>query len=79
VYNTTLNFRKFKSDFEGALFFSPSGVSSYIQENSLENSVAFCIGNTTANEAKKYTSDIVVGTQATIESTIDELNGYFKG
>jgi len=79
LYNTRLNSRKFKSDFERILFFSPSGVHSYMQENSLENSVAFCIGNTTANEAKKYASNIVVASQATIESTIEELIRYFKG
>ena len=79
LYNTTLNSRKVKSNFEGILFFSPSGVASYVQENSLENSVAFCIGNTTANEVKKYTSNIVVAPQATIESTIEELIRYFKG
>jgi len=79
LYNTTLNSRRFKNDFEGILFFSPSGVQSYVQENSLENSIAFCIGNTTANEAKKHTSNIVVASQATIESTIDGLIRYFKG
>lgn len=79
LYKTTLSLQGFEAKFDAVLFFSPSGVDSYIQENSLENSVAFCIGNTTANEAKKYTSDIVVSSQATIESTIDELNGYFKG
>ena len=79
LYNTTLNAQKFEAEFEGILFFSPSGIESYIQENSLENSVAFCIGNTTANEAKKYTSNIVVAPQATIESTIEELIRYFKG
>lgn len=79
LYKTTLNSQKFEVKFDAILFFSPSGVDSYIQENSLENSVAFCIGNTTANEAKKYMSNIVVSSQATIESTIDELNGYFKG
>lgn len=79
LYKTTLNSQKFEVKFDAILFFSPSGVDSYIQENSLENSVAFCIGNTTANEAKKYISNIVVSSQATIESTIDELNSYFKG
>lgn len=79
LYKTTLNSQKFEVKFDAILFFSPSGVDSYIQENSLENSVAFCIGNTTAKEAKKYMSNIVVSSQATIESTIDELNGYFKG
>jgi len=79
LYKTSLNTQKLEEDFKGILFFSPSGVESFVQENSIENSVAFCIGNTTANEAKKYTSNIVVASQATIESTIDELIRYFKG
>jgi len=79
LYNTVLNSKRFEKKNEAVLFFSPSGVESYIQENSLENSIAFCIGNTTANEVKKYTSNIVVASQATIESTIDELIRYFKG
>lgn len=79
LYKTTLSLQGFEAKFDAVLFFSPSGVDSYIQENSLENSVAFCIGDTTANEAKKHISNIVVSSQATIESTIDELNGYFKG
>ena len=79
LYKTTLNSQRFKEEFDGILFFSPSAVQSYIQVNSLKNAIAFCIGNTTANEAKKHTSNIVVSTQTTIEATIDELIRYFKG
>ena len=79
LYKTTLISQKLDEKFEGILFFSPSGVESFVQENSLENSVVFCIGNTTAHEAKKHTSNIIVASQATIESTIDGLIRYFKG
>jgi uroporphyrinogen-III synthase len=78
VYKTTLNSQKFNEGFDGILFFSPSGVQSYIQENSLENSVAFCIGNTTANEAKKHTRNVIVANQSTIEDTIAIAIRYFK-
>ena len=79
LYKTTLISQKFDKKYKGILFFSPSGVESFVQENSLENSVVFCIGNTTAHEAKKHTSNIIVASQATIESTIDGLIRYFKG
>ena len=79
LYKTALNPHKFEEVFDGILFFSPSGVESYVQENSLEETTAFCIGNTTANEAKKYSSNIIVASQATIESTIDGVMRYFKG
>jgi uroporphyrinogen-III synthase len=78
LYKTTLVSQKFDKKFNAILFFSPSGVESFVQENSLKNSVVFCIGNTTAYEAKKHTSNIVVASQATIEYTIDGLIRYFK-
>jgi len=78
LYNTTLNFQKFEEDFKAVLFYSPSGVQSYTQVNSLKNIMAFCIGSTTANEAIKYTSEIVIAAQTTIESVVDEVVCYFK-
>lgn len=78
VYKTTLNSQKFNKNFDAVLFFSPSGIQSYIQENVLNNSVAFCIGNTTANEAKKHTSNVVVAEQSTVEDTIATAIRYFK-
>ena len=79
LYKTTLNPQEFQENFHGILFFSPSGVESFVQENSLENTIAFCIGNTTANEAKKHTSKVVLAAQSTIESVIDGVVCYFKG
>jgi uroporphyrinogen-III synthase len=78
VYKTTLNSQTFNEIFDGILFFSPSGVQSFVQENSLTNSIVFCIGNTTANEAKKHTSNIVISDQSTIEDTIAASIHYFK-
>lgn len=78
VYNTVLKPRKFTECFDAVLFFSPSGVDSFVQENSLQNSVVFCIGNTTANEAKKQTTKVVVASQSTIENTITTAIHYFK-
>jgi len=70
TYKTTLNKVKFDQKIDGILFFSPSGVESFTSENKLENAFAFCIGNTTAAEAKKHTQNVIVSNETTIESTI---------
>ncbi len=78
VYKTSLNSRSFDRDFDGILFFSPSAIQSFVSQNELKNSVAFCIGNTTAKEAQKYTNNIVVANQSTIENVIVQAVKYFK-
>jgi uroporphyrinogen-III synthase len=70
VYDTKLKQRSFKSAFDGILFFSPSGVQSFARENEFFESTAFCIGTTTAAEAKKHTKNIKIATKPTIESVI---------
>ncbi len=78
VYNTHLNAKKFDRSFDGVLFFSPSGVQSYVLENTLGASVVFCIGNTTASEAKKYTKNIIIANQPTVENVIVQAAKYFN-
>ena len=73
VYNTELNPKKFDQEFDGILFFSPSAVQSFFQLNKSKNEIAFCIGNTTANEAKKYTSAIKIANQPTVENVIVQV------
>lgn len=79
VYKTILNPKKMEQAFDGILFFSPSGVESYIKGQMFENGgipafagmIAFCIGTTTATEAKKYTEKVIVAEKPTIESVIE--------
>lgn len=70
VYDTLLKRRSFKSEFEGILFFSPSGVKSFALENQFLDTTVFCIGTTTAAEARKYTNNIKIATKPTIENVI---------
>ena len=77
VYETSLNPKKFESDFDGILFFSPSAVKSFTQKNVI-NSVAFCIGSTTAEEAAKHTQKIIVASKPAIENVIAKVVAYFK-
>ena len=73
VYNTELNPKKFDRSFNGVLFFSPSAVESYTEVNQLNNIAAFCIGNTTAEEAKIHTNNIIIANKPTIENTLVQV------
>lgn len=70
VYKTTLNPKKFERQFDAVLFFSPSGVRSFVSENKINTSEAICIGTTTASEVKKYTENVVIANATTVESVI---------
>tara|TARA_Y100000739_G_C20522217_1_gene424667 strand:- start:69 stop:710 length:642 start_codon:yes stop_codon:yes gene_type:complete len=72
TYSTELKSFTCIGDFEAALFFSPSGVESFFNSNSLEG-VAICIGETTQAEALKYTSNTLIAQSTTIESVVEEL------
>ena len=70
TYKTILKPHKFSQKWDGILFFSPSGVKSFIAQNTLENTPAFCIGATTAAEAKKHTATVVIANSTSVESVI---------
>ncbi|PKV48999.1 uroporphyrinogen-III synthase [Aquimarina sp. MAR_2010_214] len=78
VYKTHLKSNKFNRMFDGILFFSPSGIQSYVSENKIGESIAFCIGNTTASEAKKHTDNIIVANKPTVENVIVQAVKYFN-
>lgn len=70
VYKTIPSTKKIKGHFDGILFFSPSAVESFMAENKIENSIAFCIGETTASEAEKHTKNIIIASKPTIENVV---------
>lgn len=78
VYKTQLVPRSFDSTFDAILFFSPSTVKSFYQQNSVQNEIAFCIGSTTANEAKKYTPKTSMATQPSYENLVNAVLNYYK-
>ncbi len=78
VYDTQPISKKIDRIFDGVLFFSPSAVKSYCSENDLAESIAFCIGKTTAAEAKKYTSNIIAASTPSIENVIVQVVKYFN-
>lgn len=76
AYQTKLDAVKLKDSVEGVMFYSPSTVQSYRQENNAEL-IAFCIGETTAKEAKKHFKDIRIAKVPTVESVIELVNEHY--
>ncbi|HUH28316.1 hydroxymethylbilane synthase [Gelidibacter sp.] len=74
AYKTILDSEKIDPNIEGIMFYSPSTVESYMINNDAEGKVAYCIGDTTATEAKKYFTDVRVAKIPTVESVIDLVN-----
>ena len=78
LYNTTLNSFKIEEDLDAIIFYSPSGVKSYVIENTINNEDIFCIGNTTATEAQKYSTNINIATEQTFESVLNYTKKHFS-
>jgi len=78
VYETTLQPEKIKANSEAILFFSPSGVKSYLKHNTINKQICFCIGDTTAEALSKITKNIIVADQPTIEDVIEDVIHEYK-
>ncbi|MDT8414987.1 MAG: uroporphyrinogen-III synthase [Flavobacteriaceae bacterium] len=78
VYETLPQPIKMSPQPDGILFFSPSGVKSYLLKNTLGNSVCFCIGQTTAAELKTLTRSIQVAASPSVENVAKTCIDYFK-
>lgn len=57
----------------GVLFFSPSTLESYLIKNTPDK-IAYCIGETTAAEARKHFADVRVAKMPIVESLIELVN-----
>ena len=77
VYTTSFKPVKIKNTYDGILFFSPSSIKSYLIENPNTQSIAFCIGNTTASEAINDFENVFVADEPTVENVIKSVNQYF--
>lgn len=78
VYETSLTPIKIKETVEAILFFSPSGVESYLMENKLKKEICFCIGETTAAALPINVKNIIVANQPSIEEVIENAIAEFK-
>lgn len=73
AYSTKLEAPKLEKSIEGVMFYSPSTIQSFLQKNTPE-CIAYCIGESTAKEAKKYFKDVRVAKIPTVESVIELVN-----
>ena len=78
IYNTSPVLKKVNQDYKDIIFCSPSAVESYTQENSLENSTAYCIGETTAKEAEKYTKEVIISNEQNLEELLKTTVKHLK-
>ena len=76
AYQTKFDGVKINDSVEGVMFYSPSTVKSYKQENH-SDIIAFCIGETTAQEAKKHFKEIRIAKVPTVESVIELVNEHY--
>lgn len=78
VYQTLLAPKKLQTTFDAILFFSPSGVKSFVKDNKINNEICFCIGNTTAFEVEKHSKNAIIAAFPTIENVIEECINEFR-
>ncbi len=78
AYSTKLEAPKLKDSIEGVMFYSPSTIKSFLQKNK-PTCIAYCIGESTAKEARKYFKEVQVSKIPTVESVIELVNqNYIK-
>lgn len=78
VYETQLTPLKIKETLDAILFFSPSGIESYLKNNKIKNELCFCIGSTTAEALNGITTKIILpeipDIDLLVETVIEEYN-----
>jgi uroporphyrinogen-III synthase len=78
VYETVLTPHNAADDLNAILFFSPSGVQSFLKTNTIRDEVCFSIGGTTAKALKDITGKVVIANMPNIESTIIKSIEFFN-
>jgi hydroxymethylbilane synthase len=76
AYKTMFSPVNVREKFSGVLFYSPSTIESYLQDNQ-PNKIAFCIGESTAKEARKHFENVQVANLPTVESVLELVNLHF--
>jgi uroporphyrinogen-III synthase len=77
VYETTLNPVEIKPEVDGILFFSPSGVQSFLAKNDIGEEVCFCIGETTAAAIPGNARHVVIAGKPSVDNVIVRCVKYF--
>jgi len=77
-YKTVFTPNKIDDNCKAILFYHPLEIKSYLTENTPKDEIVFCIGETTANKAKKHFRKVIVAKIPTTESILESVNTYFK-
>jgi len=78
VYKTIITPHEIKTPLDGILFFSSSGVESYLKKNEIKYETCFCIGTTTSAALKGITDNVVIANKPTVENVIVQCINYYK-
>ena len=78
VYETTFSPKKISADLNGILFFSPSAIDSYLQQNTITEEICFCIGTTTANALKNITDNVIIAIKPSVQNVIIQCINHFS-
>ncbi|MDB9976807.1 uroporphyrinogen-III synthase [Flavobacteriaceae bacterium] len=78
VYNNIAEPIKYNQVFDAILFYSPSGIKSFMTNNSLNNSYCICIGNTTSKYVNQYSDKVLCCKAPTIENVIRKTIKLFN-
>jgi uroporphyrinogen-III synthase len=78
VYETELTPCKIKEKLDAILFFSPSGVNSYLKNNKIKHELCFCIGNTTAEALIGITKKIILPEMPDIDLMVEMVIENYK-
>lgn len=77
AYKTMLSPVEIDDNISGILFYSPSGIESYLQKNGTDK-VAFCIGETTAKVARKHFKIVKVAHLPSVDSALELVNSHYS-
>jgi uroporphyrinogen-III synthase len=78
AYHTHLVSRVQTPEPQGLLFYSPSGVESYLQTNSIGASWCFCIGETTATAVRPLTEHLTVSPKPDADLLVAAAATHFR-
>ncbi len=76
AYKTMMSSVKVTASVSGVLFYSPSGIDSYLKDNNTDK-IAFCIGETTAVEARKHFDMVKVANMPDVDSVLALVNSHY--
>ena len=73
VYDTVFTPITLAAPVDAILFFSPSGVQSYLSAHTAAAEQVYCIGTTTAQAATPHWASVIVATEPTVEGVLQTV------